>query len=123
MNNLAKISLEEMEFHAFHGCLEHEKKLGNTFIVSLCFQINTQLASTTDRLSDTLNYQLVYDLVKKEMEIPAQLIEHLAQRILNNVFDTFSEIHHIELTLKKLNPPLGGKVGSVSIQIEKERPF
>lgn len=123
MNNLAKISLEEMEFHAFHGCLEHEKKLGNTFIVSLCFRINTQLAATTDRLSDTLNYQLVYNLVKKEMEIPAQLIEHLAQRILDNVFDTFSEIRHIELTLKKLNPPLGGKVGSVSIQIEKERSF
>jgi len=121
MNNLAKITLEDMEFHAFHGCLEHEKILGNTFIVSLSFRVDTQLAATTDRLSDTLNYQLVYDLVKKEMEIPSQLIEHLAHRILNKVFDSFSEIRHIELTLKKLNPPLGGKVSSVSIQIEKER--
>ncbi len=121
MNNIAKISLEEMEFHAFHGCLEHEKQLGNTFVVTISLRIDTQLAATTDLLSDTLNYQLVYDLVKKEMEIPARLIEHLAQRILNRVFDTFPEIRHIELKLKKLNPPLGGKVAAVSIETEKER--
>jgi len=121
MKNSAMISLEDMEFHAFHGCLEHEKKLGNTFIVTLRFRIDTQLAGITDQLSDTLNYQLVYDLVKKEMETPAQLIEHLAQRILNKVFDTFPEILHTELKLKKLNPPLGGKVSSVSIEIEEDR--
>lgn len=121
MNNLSKISLENMEFHAFHGCLEHEKSLGNTFVVSLKFELDTQKAGSTDNLADTLNYQLIYDVVKLEMEIPSQLIEHVAQRILNHIFNQFSEIQSIELKLSKLNPPLGGKVTTVSIELEKRR--
>lgn len=121
MNNLSKISLENMEFHAFHGCLEHEKTLGNTFIVHLKFAIDTQKAGSTDDLADTLNYQLIYDVVKQEMEIPSQLIEHVAQRILDHIFSQFTEVQSIELKLSKLNPPLGGKVAAVSIELEKSR--
>jgi dihydroneopterin aldolase len=110
-----------MEFHAFHGCLSHEKELGNTFRVTLSISIDTARAGSTDNLADTLNYQKVYDVVKHEMDIASNLIEHVAQRIADAVMGQFAEIDEIKLLLSKKNPPLGGKVESVSIEIHKKR--
>jgi dihydroneopterin aldolase len=118
---MSKITLENMEFHAFHGCLEHEKQLGNIFIVNVIMELDTNLAGQTDNLKHTLNYQLVYDVVKKEIEIPSQLIEHVGQRILNSVYSAFPQIQKLEVKLSKLNPPLGGKVERVTIELNKTR--
>lgn len=118
---MSKIYLENMEFHAFHGCLEHEQKLGNTFIVTLGFEMNTEHAELTDELDDTLNYQWIYDAVKQEMEIPSKLIEHLVRRIADSVFDKFNNINSLNVKLSKLNPPLGGKVEKVTIEYSKTR--
>jgi dihydroneopterin aldolase len=110
-----------MEFHAFHGCLEHEQTLGNTFLVSICIEIDTTKAGLTDELEHTLNYQLVYDVVKTQMEIPSKLIEHVGQRILDTVFTEFQQIQGLVVKLSKLNPPLGGKVDCVTIELTKKR--
>ena len=118
---MSKITLENMEFHAFHGCLEHEQKLGNTFIVSICMEIDTSHAGQTDELEHTLNYQLVYDVVRSQMEITSKLIEHVGQRILDTVFSEFQEIRGLEVKLSKLNPPLGGKVDRVTIELSEKR--
>ena len=110
-----------MEFHAFHGCLEHEQQLGNTFIVTVGMELDTSLAGATDELVHTLNYQLVYDEVKTQMEIPSKLIEHVGQRILEALFNEFPLLTGLELKLSKLNPPLGGKVDRVTIELTKKR--
>jgi len=118
---MSKIILENMEFHAFHGCLEHEQQLGNTFIVSVTMELDTTHAGKTDNLEHTLNYQLVYDVISGQMEIPSKLIEHVGQRILDSLFNDFPQIHALEIKLSKLNPPLGGKVDRVTIELIKRR--
>lgn len=110
-----------MEFHAFHGVLKHENQLGNTFLVSISMEIDTEKAGKTDELHDTLNYQSVYNVVKKEMTTTSKLIEHIGQRILDAVFHEFPQIKELEVKLSKLNPPLGGKVERVSIELNKKR--
>lgn len=119
--NLATITLQNMEFHAYHGCLEHEKQLGNTFIVSVSMELDTAEAGKSDELQHTLNYQLVYDVVKREMAVPSKLIEHICQRILDAIFDSFQQIQALEVKLLKQQPPLGGKVSNVSICLKKCR--
>ena len=118
---MSKITLENMEFHAFHGCLDFEQHLGNTFIVSLSMELNTTQPGLTDNLEHTLNYQLVYDVVKAQMQIPSKLIEHVGQRIMDTVFERFEQIKMLEIKLSKLNPPLGGKVERVTIELIKHR--
>jgi len=118
---MSKITLDNMEFHAFHGCMEHEQMLGNTFIVSISMMIDTQLAGQTDELEHTLNYQLVYDVVKEQMEIPSKLIEHAGQRIVDKIMNKFPQIQALEVCLSKLHPPLGGKVNKVTIDIKAAR--
>lgn len=110
-----------MEFHAFHGCLEFEQQFGNTFIVSLSMELDTTHAGLTDELEHTLNYQLVYDVVKAQMSIPSKLIEHVGQRVLDDVFDKFIQIKELTVRLSKLNPPLGGNVERVTIELNKYR--
>jgi dihydroneopterin aldolase len=115
------ITLKNMEFHAYHGCLEHEKQLGNTFIVNLTMELDTTKAGKSDELEDTLNYQLVYDKVKEQMLVPSRLIEHAGQRIVDAVFENFKQLISVEVKLTKLNPPLGGKVESVSVWLRRNR--
>jgi dihydroneopterin aldolase len=55
------------------------------------------------------------------MKVQSKLIEHVAQRILNSVFNEFPQIQELEVKLSKLNPPLGGKVEKVSIELSKKR--
>jgi dihydroneopterin aldolase len=118
---MSEIILENMEFHAFHGCMEHEKNIGNTFLVTVKLKIDTTQAGISDNLDDTLNYQLVYDVIRAQMAIRSNLIEHLARRIIDAIMDQFDQIKSVKLKLTKLNPPLGAKVESVSIKLESKR--
>ena len=118
---MTRITLENLEFHAYHGCLEHEQQLGNTFIVTLSMELDTSLAGATDELVHTLNYQLVYDVVKAQMKIPSKLIEHVGQRIVDTLFSAFPQIQVLAVKLSKMNPPLGGKVDCVTIELSKRR--
>jgi dihydroneopterin aldolase len=118
---MAKIILENMEFYANHGVLPHENELGNTFVVSLIMEVDTEKAGNTDMIDDTVNYQLIYNAIRKQMEIPSRLLEHIGQRIVEKLMNKFPRIQHLNLRLSKLNPPLGGKVERVTIELEKKR--
>lgn len=106
-----------MKFHAYHGCLDFEKRDGNTFLVTVEMELDTNLAGKTDNLEDTLNYQEVYDVVKREMDVPSNLIEHVVKRIQNALVKEFPLIKSLKVRLSKLNPPLGGEVEAVSIEL------
>mgnify|MGYP001183641127 CR=1 FL=1 len=114
---MSKITLENMKFHAYHGCLDFEKRDGNTFIVSLSMELDTSKAEKSDNLEDTLNYQQVYDVVKREMEISSELIERVSRRIYDAVLSEFPQIQSLKIELSKLNPPLGGEVEKVKIEL------
>lgn len=111
--------LEDMEFFAYHGCFEEEQIIGNRFLVNLEIQTNTGRAEHTDHLSDTVNYQKIFNLVKAQMEIKSYLLEHIARRILDAVKGQFAEISHIRVKVSKMNPPMGGKMRCVSLELEE----
>jgi len=54
------------------------------------------------------------------MEIPANLLEHLAHRILDSITEHFPRIEYAEVTVTKYNPPLPGKVESSSVTLVYE---
>jgi dihydroneopterin aldolase len=115
---MATISINGIEFHAYHGCFKEEQVIGNTFIVDIILETDTSEAELTDDLHKTVNYAAVYGLVKKEMEITSKLIEHIARRILNSITTSFPQITLAELKVSKMNPPIGGKVDRVSVTLK-----
>jgi len=115
---MARIFLEKMEFFAYHGCFKEERVIGNRFIVSLELETNTNKAELTDNLSDTLNYQDVYNTIAEQMWEKSYLLEHLCRRIMDKLVSAYSEIKYLRVKISKLNPPIGGNMESVSIEME-----
>lgn len=114
---MAQIALENMEFFAYHGCFSEEQIIGTRFIVDLWIESDTTEAEQTDKLSKTINYQEVFLLVKEEMAEKSKLLEHVGRRILDALKDEFPEIISAKIKVSKMNPPLGGKIGSVGLTL------
>ncbi len=116
---MSLIKLEGMEFFAYHGCFKEEQVIGTKFIVDLSIETDVEQAALKDDLHLTINYLTVYQMVKKQMEIKSKLLENVAQRILDNLYNQFPGVIWAEVTVSKLNPPLGGKLKSVSLTLAK----
>jgi len=116
---MGKIILEQMEFYAYHGCFEEEQIIGNRFIVNLELETNTAAAEISDKLHDTVNYQKVYNLVKAQMDTKSSLLEHIGRRILDSVMTAFPVISSVKLRISKMNPPMGGKMHAVSVELSR----
>jgi dihydroneopterin aldolase len=115
------IELKNMIFHAHHGVLEQEKRIGNTFTVSLKLFLNLSAAGQSDRLEDTLNYAEVFEVVKKEMAVPSALLEHAASRIVWAIKQTFPPIVKVQIRLAKLRPPVSGEMEEAAVVITSYR--
>src|SRR5512133_2663040 len=113
------IQIENMEFYSFHGHFKEERIVGNKFLVDLTIETDMDLPSASDNLKDAVNYQRAYEIVKQQMELKSHLLEHIAGRILNALFDELAGIKKATVKVSKLNPPMGGKIGSVSVIISK----
>ena len=114
---MAIISLENMEFFSYHGCFAEEQVIRTRFVVNLHFETETTEAERTDDLNKTVNYQTVYLLVKAEMEQKSKLLEHVARRILDKLQETWPAITTARVKVSKMNPPLGGQLENVSIEL------
>ena len=112
------IAIENMEFYAYHGCFREERKIGTQFIVDIFLKIPTQEAEKTDNLRKTVDYQKVYLLIKKEMEQPSNLLEHVGRRIMDAVMQAFPTVEEVKVKLSNMNPPLGGKMDRVSVTLK-----
>ena len=113
--------MNEMKFYAFHGCYREEKRIGNHFIVDLTMDTNMAKETKSDELNDALNYVEVYELVKQEMAIRSQLLEHLSGRILDRLFEHFPQLDKATVCVAKMKPPVGGEMKSVSVRQKRER--
>ncbi|MCP4553183.1 MAG: dihydroneopterin aldolase [Bacteroidetes bacterium] len=111
------ISIEGMEFFAYHGCFKEEQVIGTKFLVDLFIETETKEAELTDDPTKTINYQEVYILVKNEMKQKSKLLEHVARRILNSLKLHFPQTRYAKIKISKLNPPLGGQIKNVSLTI------
>jgi dihydroneopterin aldolase len=104
------LELEGMEFHSFHGVLEKEKVYGNLFIVDFRGVLDMRAASESDALEDALNYAEIYDVVAAEMEVPSELLEHIAGRIVKALAKNFPQLESFSVRVSKRRPPVGGIV-------------
>ncbi len=115
---MSTISIEGMEFFAYHGCFDEEQVIGTKFLIDLYFETETREAEQTDDLSKTINYQSVFLLVKEEMKQKSKLLEHVGRRILTRLKSEHPNIETATLKISKLNPPLGGKMENVSVTLD-----
>lgn len=110
-----QIFLDRLVFHAFHGLLPQERTVGGRFEVSLCLDIDDSEAHDAlchDQLDGTADYAGVCRLVRREMEMPSALIEHVAGRIARRVVREYPVVRQAEVRVRKCTPPISGFDGA-----------
>jgi 7,8-dihydroneopterin aldolase/epimerase/oxygenase len=126
---MAHISLDNMRFRAHHGLYEEERLIGNDFILDVLIDANIHFAEViveheTEKVVNTVNYELVYEICRIEMGKSHQLLESVVELIAYRLKRHFPNMNLVQIKLRKLNPPIGGLVESASItelkQFQKE---
>ena len=112
-----KIAVEGIQVYAYHGCLQEEGLIGTNYTVDVLMETDFTTAAQTDDLTQTIDYVIVYQIVKKQMAIRSKLIEQVGQRIVDDLKNTFATLKSLEVKVTKLNPPMNGNVEKVSIII------
>ncbi len=110
------IKMEGMKFYAFHGVLPQENQVGAYFYIDLKLKTNFIHAAETDELEGTISYADVHAIVKEEMAIPSQLLEHVCHRIAKRLFQHFPSIESMDICLNKENPPMGACAKSIGVE-------
>lgn len=113
----SKIYLRNVRFHAFHGVLPQEGIVGNDYLINLVLDYDFSSALKTDDLQGTLNYAEVYQKVREEMAVPSKLLEHVAGRIAHRLFSDFPEIQKLQLSITKVNPPMGADSDGAGVEV------
>ncbi len=116
-----EILLEGLEFVGPHGVLEHERRFGCRFRVDLTVAFDVGRAGQTDRLSDTIDYS---EMAETVLAIGTGesfwLLERLAESICAAILDRFP-VTAVDLTLRKLHPPVGGNPHAVGVRVSRRR--
>lgn len=118
---MGTIKLQNIRTFSFHGCLEEEGKIGSDYRVDLDIKTDLRKSALTDDLKDTVDYVLLNRIVEEEMDIRSKLLEHVANRIITRIFKEIPSVSRILLAVSKLNPPIGGDVEAVTIEMEEYR--
>lgn len=117
-----KLTLKGLSFHAGHGYYEEERQEGNDFEVDLVFYADLSEAARSDDLSQTIDYQKAETLVKGVMNGPSiKLIETLTRQIGEQVFEAFQNLQKLEVSVRKLHPPLETKTEFSEVQMTWQR--
>ncbi|MFI1744727.1 dihydroneopterin aldolase [Thalassobellus sediminis] len=118
---MGKIKVENIRVFAYHGCLKEETKIGSDYRVDLEVDADLQTSAKTDDLSDTVDYVFLNRIIKEEMDIASHLLETVAKRILNRIFNEDKLVKKATVWVSKLNPPIGGDVAKVTIKMTDKR--
>ena len=115
------IKLKNIRTFSYHGCLVEEGKIGSDYTVDLEIKTDLRRSSLSDDLKDTVDYVLLNQIVVEEMAIRSHLLEHVANRIITRIFAEIASVSRIIVAVSKINPPIGGDVEAVTIEMEEYR--
>ena len=118
---LSFVYLKNVRFYAFHGVMVQERQVGGEFLLTLRVGYPLDKAMESDDVADTLNYATLFNLAKREMDIPSQLLEHVAGRIVKAITTAFPEVTSIDLELTKQNPPMGADCDGAGVIIKLKK--
>jgi dihydroneopterin aldolase len=115
---MAWITLEHMQFYAHHGVYDAEQAIGGEFVVDVFIKTKISKSASSDAVEDTLNYETVFQVCQQQMDKPRKLIETVLYGIVAGLKHQFGSMEGVRIRVRKLHPPLGGRVGSAWVEEE-----
>ena len=118
---MGKVSLEGLEFFAYHGYYDEEQKIGNKYSVDIAVYADLEDAAQQDQLTETIDYEQLYKIIAHEINSPSRLLEHIGKRIMDTVMDNFPMVYRAEISVSKYNPPIGGVCHRAVVSLQHDR--
>ena len=118
---MGEIILKNVRCYSFHGCLKEEGVIGSEYLVDLKVIASLKKSAQSDRLSETVDYVLLNQIIKHEMSKPSKLLETVADRINKSVFKKDLRITKSIVTITKVCPPINGDVEGVSVKLKQKK--
>jgi 7,8-dihydroneopterin aldolase/epimerase/oxygenase len=117
-----KIHLNDLSFHGYHGALPEENVLGQCYVASIIFELDTRRSGEADDLSQTVDYRQAIEIVRQVVTgPPVKLVETLAHRIAERLLDELPLAHAVTVKVTKPRPPVAAEFSGVTVEIRRER--
>ena len=113
------IRLANLQFKAFHGIHEEEKILGNLYIIDAAAEIHEE-PEVIHSINKTVNYEDMYNIIRERMNVPTPLLETIVMDIGNEFHREYPEIRAINISIRKMNPPVEGMQGEACVSWRRE---
>jgi 7,8-dihydroneopterin aldolase/epimerase/oxygenase len=111
-----------LALHAYHGVMQHEAKVGQTFGLDLVLDIDLGAASRSDKLKDTVSYDTVVETVTKAFCARRyRLVEAAAGAVADAVLQNFPIVRNVRVTVHKPHAPIAATFDDVGVTIERAR--
>ena len=116
------IFVDGLVLHAYHGVMQHEGKVGQTFKLDLMLTIDLAEASYSDKLKDTVSYDRVVNTASEAFCARRyRLVEAAAGAVAAAVLDRFPQVRAIRVTVHKPHAPIAATFDDVGVTIERVR--
>lgn len=120
-SSIYKVELIDIEFFAYHGLYEEERKVGNKYTVDVLIELEKAFEAEEVMLNETINYENIYNAVFEVMTVSELLLETIAQKIIKKLKNEFAEYSKIVVSVCKYNPPIGGICNKSRVTLENTK--
>ena len=113
------ITVEGIRVFAYHGHLPEEAKLGGHFIINVWVTADTSEVEKKDNLKHTIDYVRIITIVKEQMAIRSEMIEHSARRVVDAILG-LRKVKKVKVEVEKKAPPVDAIFDKVSVTSKGE---
>ena len=117
-----RIEIRDLRVTGTHGALPEEQARPQPFAVDITAWVDTTAAQQSDDLADTVDYgalaQAAADVVGGRSY---RLLEALAGRLASALLIVDARLEAVEVTVRKLRPPLPLDVASTGVRVRRSR--
>jgi 7,8-dihydroneopterin aldolase/epimerase/oxygenase len=109
------VALKDVKYFALHGYYPEEQLTGNHFMIDLITEFTP--TGFDDELAQTVNYEDLNSIITAEMKNTQKLLETVLNNIISKVMERYPFVEKIDVSIKKLNPPMPGQIGHSFVQL------
>ena len=113
------ITVEGIRVFGYHGHLPEEAVLGGQFIVNVWVEADTDEVEKTDNINDTVDYVKIIAIVKEQMAVRSNMIEHPTRRIVDAILP-LNKVQKVTVEVEKIQPPIDATFDKISVTIQGE---
>lgn len=111
-----------LALHAYHGVMQHEARVGQSFMLDLVLDIDLAQASHSDKLAHTVGYDQVVEIASEAFcHRRYRLVEAAAGAVAEAVLDRFRQVSRVRVTVHKPHAPIAATFADVGVTIARAR--